>query len=643
MQEPEPAAAPDITDTNVNNSRFDDERNQQDEAERQFRRFRIKAHLETLQEREAEERCFRTFVLHEAARRYGYAIQWPQDAWKYEKVLWQPAQGHRCVRPPCPAVPVANDPATPDRQRTYMHCGKVYRNLLMHPCSTLPCIACIEERDSSNAGHRLTSELQHDCACHRCVQFSLPRGSTFCDPLTGAKLTSSGTMFVCRTAGVSHYCPLEDRCDRTYINTNERRQGYVCLITSRYKGGVMSRIPEYDEDRKIATSRINKMKEAEERDEADANYDSADEDWDFEVEDDDVNNPDERADIAGDEEMVLEPEEHENERFDSAKLRSDFYSIRKLSQVRHYAHTADLNKIVDQLDQLHSPKRQLSPGSSSSPAKRQRRPRTPRSALTPEERTQQHLRNPEDRALRIREVFRLLTDNSHKITMYRAALHDASREANERVDSAKRKSAARELSNIECRTIWFSAVLPKLPPVPRLRVSPMKPDVFVQKIEAAWVLAAHSPIAKQQKQQSGRKRGTLNLVKIAFGVLYVIADGGYKQNCSLEASMLTQSGCPTQLDGVDLTQFHVRVLPGSRELPEYIVPRDELGTLRQLVRTPVAFSDKTEFEGRKLLKACITSKHAHIRSELINELSAGPTESEECLRRYIAQCQSLQC
>jgi len=640
MQEPEPS---NISDVNVNTERFDSERNQQEEEDRQFRRFRIKAHLETLQERETEERCFRTFVLYEAARRYGYAIDWPQDAWKYEKTLWVPAQGHRCVRPPCASVPIHEpDPSNPAK---FMHCGKVYRNLLMHPCSTQPCVSCMQERNSELLGHHTSSELPHECVCYRCTQFTLRQGSTFDDPQTGRKLVSSGTMYICRASGVSHYCPVEDRCDRTYINTNERRQGYVCLITSRHKGGVMSRIPEYDEDRKIATSRINKMKEAEERDEVDGNYDSGDEDFDFEIEDDDVNHGTEHLDANADDQdmaMDLPPDEdgNENVHIDSAKLRDDFYTIRKLSQVRHYAHTADLSKIVDRLDELHSPKRRASPGTSSSPAKRQRRPRTPKSALTPAERTEQHLRNPEDRTRRIREVFRLLTENGHKITMYRAALHDASREANERVDSAKRKSAARELTNIECRTIWFSAVLPKLPPVPRLRTTPMKPDVFVQKIEAAWVLAAHSPIAKQQKQQSGRKRGTLNLVKIAFGVLYVIADGGYKQNCSLEASMLGDS---RTVDGVDLTRFHVRVLPGSRELPEFIVPRDELGTLRQLVRTPVAFSDKTEFEGRKLLKACITSKQAHIRSELINELSAGLTEREECLRRYIAQCQSLQC
>ena len=639
MHNPEPSPG-DITDTNINTARLDDERNRQDTEDRQFRRFRIKAHLETLQEREAEERCFRTFVLYEAARHYGYTLEWPVDAWKYEKILWEPATGHRCVRNDC--IPAPLDPT-----KIFMYNGKQYRNILMHPCSTQPCIACIHERDSEMSGHRLTSDLPHDCVCNRCTQFGLPMGMTFDDPETGKKMTSSGTMFICRTAGVSHYCPVEDRCDRTFINSHERRQGYVCLITSRHKGGVMSRIPEYDEDRKIATSRINKMKEAEERDEVDGNYASGDEDFDFEIEDDEYNNPPEHLENIDTHMIMLPPDEEPNDigRVDSAKLRDDFFNIRKLSLVRHYAHTSDLDKIVDRLDDLHSPKRRhddLSPGTSSSPAKRQRRPRTPKSALTVEDRTQQHLKNPDDRILRIREVFRLLTDNNHKTTMYRAALHDASREANERVDSAKRKSSVRELSNTECRSIWFSYVLPKLPPAPRISSTPMKTDLFVQKIESAWVMAAHSPIARQQQQQqqSGRKRGTLNLVKIAFGVLYTISDGGYKQNCSLEASMLRGI---TEIDGVDLRDFVVRVLPSSRELPEFIVPREELGILRQLVRTPVSFSDKTEFEGRKLLKSCITSRYAQIRLELINELDAAQSEREECLRRYIEKCQSLQC
>ena len=622
----------DATDINVNTARFDAQ-DAADEVEYTIlQRFAYQRHLETLEEREKEERCFRTFVLAESAREFGLKLNWPTDAWNYEKMLWKSTQGHRCVRPACAVTELPQAAPT-------LHNGHLYRRLFMHSCSRRLCLVCC---DDARTGAREGEDAAHECSCRRCAQFELRKGTTYDDPQTGEKHTSSGTIFVCRETGAVHYCPEDSHCDRTYINTNDRRQGYVCRITTRYKGTAVSRIPEYDEERKIATSRINKMKEAETRQEEDGNCQSEeeyddDDGFDYDEEDDNA------EDLAEDAEFALQRDEYGAEEplsGDNAKLEHDFFQIDDLQRMRRYAKLSGVDDILDYVTELNRIKRKASPVTEDSPSKRQRKPRTPRPAMTADERSEHYLKNPEDRAKRIHDVFRLLTDNQNKILMYKAALQDLAKEANERVDSAKRKNVARELSSIECAAIWYSYVIPRLPPVPELFEKPLDAELFERKIENAWRLAAGSPFGTEP-QQNGRKR-VLNIVKIAFGVLYLIADDrGYRLDCSLNKSVLREG--EYRVGDVKLTKFKIRVLPASKLLPRYIISHTDLPTLHALVRNRVAFSEKSWFEGVRLFKTCVNSKHEVILNKLINALEQSDSDREQCLRDYIEECRSMIC
>jgi hypothetical protein len=529
----------------------------------------------------------------------------------------------------------------------------------------------------------------HRCTKLHCPQFHIPQNQVFTHPFTGQRETSTGEVFICRRSGLVQICPIRDACKYTSVDIDKRSRGYSCRLTGRDKGSVMERVPEYDENAKISLSRISAMKTRENADMRNGNYNS-DSDASYDGDEGEMDSYDMADESVEDEGMALDLDGHMDEAEIKAQqdkvqegskaapdltaittvdpklleqsndefqlpvtsrpeksLNHMFFRFNTLSEALGWTHAKDIDGVVSLmmdeeaalgLADYSKPtkvqkKRKKEEDAEESVPKKRRNRSTLGQTRTPEERITHHLRDPDGRREKLAQIIRLLTKHDNKMAMFNKRKELAIQEATEKLIATKRRLHITACSQMAMYELWWSVVLQRLPEVPQ-PVSALPVQLYVNMIMEVWEICVYSPFANSEKE-------TLNFVKIAFAVLYAMADAGHFYiDCSLPALEL---GKPCEIDGVDLTDFHIPMLPHGRKLSTAIIPATQLLELKSTVRSSISFNDKTASQGSKQLKQCFVSTVDNVRTELINNLRQRPEQSATLLRDYIAACIGLRC
>ena len=548
------------------------------------------------------------------------------------------------------------------------------------------------------------SARNHRCTKSRCRQFHAPKGTALQHPLDPeCRMLSSGEVFVCRLTALTHVCPLAEHCEYTSVvkGTEGKPQFYQCRLSGGYKGRYLERVPEYDENAKISHSRLKSMRTREENDNRDGDYNS-DSDCSYDEEDagesydmeDSAEAEEDRAgiDLDGDEDdaqiamreaalqkrikkgevPALQPPQstspdasvtrHDEELVQPEVLPGSrqslnhmFYRFNTLSEALRFTRVASLDAVVQlMMDEeqrlgvapttapkavLVAKKRKTAETATKSGTapKKRRAPSGLGVTRTPEERIAHYMRDPEGRRAKLAQVVQLLTSYENKLAMFDVHVRAAVQTANDRLVATKRKLHITQCSQMAMYELWWSAVLQAIPPAPQRPLERFKGDIYVQVILEVWELCVYSPFGRAESE-------TLNLVKIAFAVLYAMADvGHFFMDCSVPAGYLEEAGATREIDGVDLSEFHVPMLPHGPKLAQALLPASRALELSGTVRASINFNDKTASQGTKQLKQCFVSTVERVRQRLINDLAARPEQNATLLREYISTCVGLRC
>lgn len=470
----------------------------------------------------------------------------------------------------------------------------------------------------------LHPEAGHDCTKQDCRQFNAQPGQALEYVMTGEKLSASGDVFVCSMTGAAHVCP-HGNCSATVIDRNNQQAGYYCPITSRAKHSKMTSVEGYNAERPIGRDKLDKRLREEDDD---MNAGNEVEDFEGFDMDDDGDHSDDL--LAMDNEA---PQEMFEGKLGGKKSHKKKY-LEGGSELESRAET--LKRIIDQAHKVSN-----EPPQESQELPRPavvRRPRTVKiiAEMTADEKIALHLKDLPKKQTLARSIVKFVLDFENQCKLYAAKLDELAEKATARVNSQISK-ARRCLTTIECDNIFLTFMLEAMSKPPRA-VPNLYFGRYTNAIMQMWITVSQSPYAREVIM---RKQRPLKFDKIAFGLMYKFAGGGYTINCSLPPKVLAHFNIAAELPDLYplLSNLQLNVVSHDPAIAAAIVPSSQLVQLRQYSLTYAEPDSKTVNEGFKLLEQCYKSIFRELALTCVQELQNG-TDKRLSVQAYLDACAS---
>lgn len=460
----------------------------------------------------------------------------------------------------------------------------------------------------------LKSTIDHDCTLGLCTQFNANSGDKLRNVLTNEESIATGDVFVCALTGKIHICPSTPAaCNYTVISSRERQEGYVCPVTFRMKSRKQTNVEGYSAERPISKAKFDKQ--VEDEDNAGNDVEEQNEDG-FDV-DEDHSDIDDVEGIVG----VEDDTQHIGGQTNEYVLDDrDAYMTKVFSKAHRSAKNNGL-------------KHPLPAGKASKPKKVKLTKSI--ADMNPDEKTNQHLKDLEKKKELANSIVKFVFTFDNQVRLYTSKLNILAEKAVERVNSQKRK-AKRSLTTIECDNLFFAYMQDHLPPKPRCT-----PVLFLGRYTNAimhmWLTVSHSPYARGIIMA---KQKPLKFEKMAFALLYRIAGGGYKVNCSLPDTILQKYALRKVCTGElceRIRNLQITLITHDPAASAAIAESSLLVELRQHSFTLAQPDAKTVNEGYKLLENCYRSIFKELAQQCIEKLQK-PSDKREALEAYIDAC-----
>lgn len=459
----------------------------------------------------------------------------------------------------------------------------------------------------------LKPETGHSCPDSPCDPISAKPGQLLHYVLTNETFNATGDVFVCSMTGAAHICCGMNNCSATVIDRNDQRAGYHCAITSRAKHQNITSVAGYNADRPVGRDTLNKQI----RDEEDGmNANTGAEDFDM---DGDGNDP---------EEMVTRDNEYVDELFE--KKRDDQTNMLETPE-------ENLRRMLDWADKAANQKVSLTV-----PVHRKPPPPLPRpqrkvktlTEMTADERVAVHLKDLDKKQALARSIVRFVLSFDNQCRLYVSKMKEVAEKATARVNSQISK-AKRCLTSIDCDNIFLRFMMDNSPRRPGI-VAGLYFGRYVNAIMQMWCTVSQSPYARTVIM---RKQRPLKFDKIAFGLLYKIAGGGYTINCSLPAKVLQHFSIAKELPDLYavVKSYQVHVISHDPAIAAAIVDSSQLVPLRSFSYTNAQPDSKTVNEGFKLLENCYKSIFKELVMGCIKQLQNGE-DKRLVVQAYLEAC-----
>ena len=487
----------------------------------------------------------------------------------------------------------------------------------------------------------LKPQKGHNCAKHECTQFNAIPQEMLCNRITGEIVQASGDVFICSLTGMAHECPASAACPYTIIDPTHYRDGFYCPVTARAKQAKKTAVEGYSAERPISKDRFDKQV----ADEDNALNDKPGD------EDEGPGSCDLEEDVSDDERHELSEDDEEEKVVEmthgAVRVVDESMSDNHVSYVQRLFIKAEKKALKDSspavkrlFDKAY--KMPLADSALSGPpssVKRKQPPKRTRlvktiSEMTPEERSSMHLKDLDKKQLLAVAIVKFALSFENQARLYGARLEEQGVKACRHVNSQKRK-AKRSLTTIECDNMFLAFMTANLPVRPRV-VENLYFGRYVNAIMYMWLVVCQSPYARGVIMP---KQKPLKFEKMAFGLMYRFAGGGYKINCSLPDVVLhrfeLQSECP-DLHAV-VSNFQVGVITHDPAVCAAIVDSAHLLELHRHSLTHAQPDARTVNEGYKLLENCYKSIFKKLAQDCIRRLQKGE-DKRLSVQAYIDAC-----
>jgi len=492
----------------------------------------------------------------------------------------------------------------------------------------------------------LLREADHNCKLGECHQFSATPGQHLRDALSGEVITASGNVYVCAVSGAFHHCPTTASCACTKFDTRAQQDGFFCPISHRQKHHKMTTVQGYSVDRPIGIDRLAKQM----RDEDAHLNDGFDMEMDDMMIDDDLDGGID-GDYYDDRELIVDSGSTigTDQKLNSEMLDVEFSDAKPRRNadvaVEHMmeSNSTAVERLITRAftDAQDNPSGHPPPKRSTVPPKRQRTVKII-AEMTGDERIEMHMRDMSKKKSLALSVVKLVLSFDAQVRLYREQMYRLGKRATEHVNSQVGK-AKRPLTTIECDNLFFGFMARALPKQPRSDVS-LYFGRYTNAIMHVWTVVARSPYARGEASQSEKpvaKQKPLKFEKIAFGLIYRIAEGGFNFNASLPVALLNRFGIATVCPDLftELRDFQLPVVSYDPAVSAAIVDSAHLLELRKHALTNAQPDSKIVNEGNKLIEACYRSVFRELGMDCVKSLMSG-ADKRETLQAYMDACKS---
>jgi len=224
-------------------------------------------------------------------------------------------------------------------------------------------------------------------------------------------------------------------------------------------------------------------------------------------------------------------------------------------------------------------------------------------------------------------IVRFVLSFENQATLYANKLNELSERITTRVNAQINK-ARRPLTSVDCDNLFLRYMTEAMPAPPRV-VPGLYFGRYTNAIMQAWCIVAQSPYARTA---AVRKQPPLRFEKIAFGLLYKMAGGGYTVNCALPSKLVARYGLAPEAHPLD-------VISHDPAIAAAIADSAQLVALRAVSLTSARPDGKTVNDGFKLLENCYRSIFQELLLECAKRLQNGE-DKQQAVQAYFDACAS---